>query len=193
MYFYVEKIKLDGKLQPKQGWLKAEGIGITSDANVLAQDIIAQAKQEAATMLAATRDEVQHALRHAEQNCLQQASQLLNALQQERQYLLTNMESIALELVQAMFDRLVLETTPADRIRAMLKRVQQEAPPRLTSALLRVHPGDLPLLPQQEWEIKTDTSLQPGSCRLEASTGVWSASFQLAVSELRMMANNHAS
>jgi flagellar biosynthesis/type III secretory pathway protein FliH len=84
-----------------------------------------------------------------------------------------------------LFDKLLLQATPRKRIEASLKRLLRETPPRLMDAVLRVHPDDVDLLPEVDWEIKRDDTIARGACRLEAASGEWHADFEGAVNALR--------
>jgi flagellar biosynthesis/type III secretory pathway protein FliH len=110
---------------------------------------------------------------------------LLQALQQAQDTVLERVEEIVTGLVQTLYDRVVMETTPQERIAAALRRVVQEAPPKLVDALLRVHPEDAALLPELDWPVKNDTTIARGACRLEASNGQWCANFDAAVTAVK--------
>jgi flagellar biosynthesis/type III secretory pathway protein FliH len=63
--------------------------------------------------------------------------------------------------------------------------LQQEAPPRLHDAVLRLHPEESVDASGLEWAVQADPSLPRGTCRLEAGGGEWRVSFELALSALQ--------
>lgn len=183
--FCVETINPAAGWRAEHGLWRASGLRLTSDASVAAQQIVLQARSEADGVRAVAKVEAAHCVQHAEQDSWQRAAQLIESLQQEHTRFLQRAESLVLDLAQALFERLICESSPRERLAASLRRIQQEAPPRLVQAVLRVHPADLDLIPVLEWEVKADAALSPGNCRLEAECGQWCASFEAAVLSLQ--------
>lgn len=182
--FCVDTITLDKSLRANHGVLRVKALAVTADARIAAQRIMENAREEAAALLKEAREEAAQLTGQAEEQTLQRADELLEALANANETFLARAQDMIIGLGQGLFDRLVMETTPREKIEAALKRVQTEAPPKLVSALLRVHPDDMELLPQIDWDTKADASLTPGTCRLEASDGEWCANFTAAVAAL---------
>lgn len=169
--------KADGILRDA----RSEASALISNTNKNADAILSKARTEADRILADAREQAQQLTSAEQQRVITQASELLQALKQTNDTLLERAEDIIVGLAQTLYDRLVTDTTPRERINVALKRVLQEAPPKLVDALLRVHPEDAALLPEVDWPVKTDATLVPGACRLEASNGQWCANFDAAV------------
>ncbi|OGB25921.1 MAG: hypothetical protein A3I66_12055 [Burkholderiales bacterium RIFCSPLOWO2_02_FULL_57_36] len=183
--FCIEALTPERNLRADHGILRIAALAVTSDARAAADQIMQRAQAQADALLADARVDAQQAVQQAEQATLQRADQLLQALQQTHATFLDRAQEMVLDLAQGLFDRLVIETTPRERIEAALKRVLLEAPPRLVDPLLRVHPDDADLLPAVEWDVKPDPSLSRGMCRLEASHGLWCVDFSAAVTALK--------
>ncbi|HYD61647.1 MAG TPA: HrpE/YscL family type III secretion apparatus protein [Noviherbaspirillum sp.] len=183
--FCVEKIQCDPQLRGEHGVLRVAAIAVTADARQAAARIMRQAQDEADALLRRAHEEASEVVREAEQQTLARASALLQSLEEANTSLVKRSQDIVISLAQGVFDRLVSDTTPRERVEAVLKRVLQEAQPGLSHPLLRLHPEDVELAPAVEWEIKPDASLPRGTCRLEASTGEWGADFCAAVTSLK--------
>jgi flagellar biosynthesis/type III secretory pathway protein FliH len=204
--FCVDTITVNPHLRPRHGILHATGLPIANDARRAARlltqqaqagadamlnearngadDILAQARDEAGRLLADAREQASKLSAAERQKVAVQAAELLQVLEQANRTILDQVEDLAASLARTLFDRLVMETTPHERIAASLRRVLQEAPPKLADALLRVHPDDVALLPPVDWPLKADMALARGACRLEAASGQWCAGFDVAVQDL---------
>jgi flagellar biosynthesis/type III secretory pathway protein FliH len=207
MNFCVDTIAVNPHLRAQHGILRAAGLPLANhvrraahllqqQARDAADDMLRDARDGAAAILAEARAEAEHLLADARaqasasgaaerQRVALQAGELLQALEQANRTIVEQVDEMVAGLARALYDRLVMETTPQERIAASLRRVQQEAPPKLIDALLRVHPDDAALLPGTDWPVKTDMALARGACRLEAASGQWCASFDLAVQDLQ--------
>lgn len=205
--FCIDTIAANPHLRARHGILPAAALPITADARHAAQLLareaqagaellLGEARAGAAAILADARAEAERLLAEAgeqasrlsaaeRQRVAAQAAELLQSLAQAEGAILERAEDIVAGLAHTLYDRLVMQTTPRERIDAALRRVLQEAPPKLVDAQLRAHPDDLALLPQLDWPLKADTALARGACRLEASNGQWCASFDLAVQDLK--------
>jgi flagellar biosynthesis/type III secretory pathway protein FliH len=183
--FCIDTITVDASLRPENGILRVPSLAVTRDAQVAAQRILQQARTDADTLSETAREEARHAVENAERESLRNAGQLLKVLEKANETFLMRTQDMIVDLAQGLFDRLVLEATPRERIEAALRRVQHEAPSKLAVAVLRVHPEDVELLPELEWEVKTDPTMARGVCRLEASGGEWCADFNAAVAALK--------
>ncbi|NQE46994.1 HrpE/YscL family type III secretion apparatus protein [Herbaspirillum rubrisubalbicans] len=183
--FAVQRVTLPDHLRPANGVLRLTGLTVTSDAAQLAAQMLAQAREEAARVREQVAEEAGQAVMRQQQEVAQQGAALLEGLRQAQHDMLERIEEVVVDLAQEVMERLLLELTPRERITAMLRRVRQEAPPKLHEAVLWVHPDDQPLLAASPWEMQTDSALAPGSCRLEAASGEWRSDFALAVQALR--------
>jgi flagellar biosynthesis/type III secretory pathway protein FliH len=183
--FCVDSITAEPDLRAADGVLRAGSRRITVDAGVVARRIVQDAHDEAEAMLRRSAQEAKRATEEAEQDAIARAHGLLQALEQANATLLLRGQDIIVGLAQRLFDQLVMDTAPRERIEATLKRVLEEAPSKLVNPVLRVHPDDFGLLPAVDWDIKADPSLTPGTCRLEAATGEWCADFSAAVTALK--------
>ncbi|MGZ3240066.1 MAG: FliH/SctL family protein, partial [Burkholderiaceae bacterium] len=169
--FCVDSLTPAPSLRPDHGLLRDAALVVTADAAAAADHIVESARAEAEAMLQAARSQAQQIAQAAEQQALERAQQLIATLQAAQASFLAGAESIVLDIVQGVFDRLVIDTTPRERIAAAYQRVQAEAPSRLVTPLLRVHPDDFDLLPSTDWEVKPDPAMARGRCRLEAASG----------------------
>lgn len=194
--FCVDILVPQACLRADHGVLRDAALRVTADAGAAAEQIRDGASAEAAAMLdaarsgaeamlSAARSEARQAVQAAEQQTLERAGQLLAMLQSTHDAFLAAAEATVLDLAQGLFERLVIELAPRERIAAAYQRVQLEAPRRLVAPLLRVHPDDIDLLPATEWDVKADPSMARGMCRLEAASGEWCVDFDAAVSSLK--------
>jgi flagellar biosynthesis/type III secretory pathway protein FliH len=183
--FCVGQITVEESLRPEHGVLRVASLSITSDARVAAERIVQQARAEADALTQEARGNAENAVREAEQKVLQRANELLTNLKQTNELFLQHAQSMVVDLAQCLFDRLVMETTPRDRIEAAFKRVHSEGASSAVNAVLRVHPEDFDLLPALEWEVKADPAMARGVCRLEAGNGEWCADFSAAADALK--------
>ena len=175
------RAKADGALRDA----RSEAGALVENAHRSADDIVAKARAEAERIRADAHEQAQQLTAAEQQRVIVQASALLKSLEQANDAILERVEDIVIGLAQTLYDRLIMDTTPRERIDAALRRVLQEAPPKLVDALLRVHPEDAALLPEVDWPVKTDAALVPGACRLEASNGQWCANFDVAVQAVK--------
>lgn len=194
--FCVARIAVNPHLRAAHGIVRAGDLALSADARAAARLLLeaartqagaerAEAARAAQAVLAEARAQAD-ALCAAEQaRVLDQAAGLLRGLDQARDAVVERAEDIVVDLARALFERLVADTVPRERLQAALARVVQEAPARLAEPQLRVHPDDVALLPALDWPVKPDPLLARGSCRLEAASGQWCASFDAAVDALR--------
>lgn len=183
--FCVEKIHCDERLRAEHGVLTELAFAVTNEARAVAEQTLLAAKEQAAHVLEYAHVEAEGVVQEAERDTLQRADELLQVLVQTNAAFLDGAQDTIVELAQALFSRLVLETPPREQVEAAFRRVQQQAPTKLASPLLRVHPEDFDLVPTTEWEVKVDPTLSRGTCRLEAAGGEWCASFTAAVAALQ--------
>jgi flagellar biosynthesis/type III secretory pathway protein FliH len=183
--FCVEKIAADERLRPAGGILRSEELTVISDARVLAGHIVQEARDKAEGILAQAQSRAKELEQSAESQVFERASELLAGLDEAGATVADRVAGTVVDLVMSLFDRLLLQTTPRKRIEASLKRLLRETPPKLMDAVLRVHPDDVSLLPEVDWEVKRDDMLARGACRLEAASGEWHADFDGAVNALR--------
>jgi len=171
-------------LLASDGLLRAADLGATADAHALAARIVAEAQAERAAMLAAAAEQARLSTAAAQAQVLAEGAALLDALRAAADSLGERAEDIVTGMALQLFDRLMLDTTPQQRVAASYRRLLQEAPPRLVNAVLRMHPDELALADGWEWPVKADATLPPGACRLEADSGQWRAHFHAAAQSL---------
>lgn len=176
---------MPANLRPAHGVWRTAALAVTADADQLARDMLAQARQEAEQVRAAAQAQARQAVLREQRETATQGSLLLETLGRARDDMLERVEALVAELAQEVLDRLLLQLTPRERIAAMVRRVRQEAPAKLREAVLWVHPDDRGHLPDSPWEVQADAALTAGSCRLEAASGEWRAEFPLAAQALR--------
>ncbi|HWW05983.1 FliH/SctL family protein [Collimonas sp.] len=183
--FCTARLVPDSHLRAEHGVLRASALLVTSDAGKVAAHLLQQAQVEQQAMLQAARAEAQLAVHTAQEQVAAQATQLLATLNAAHATLLERAQGLVIDLAQQLFERLVMAATPREQVAAVLRRLQFEAPPKLLTPLLWVHPDDFDLVPQTAWELKADPSLARGACKLEASNGEWRAEFGLAAAALK--------
>jgi flagellar biosynthesis/type III secretory pathway protein FliH len=182
--FCVARLAPPAELLATDGVLRAADMGATADAHALAARIVAQAQAERAAMLAGAAEEARLALAGAQAQVLAEGTALLDGLRAATDDLCARAEDIVTGLALQLFERLVLETAPRERVAASYRRLLQEAPPKLANAVLRLHPDELAFADGWEWPVKADASLPEGACRLEADSGQWRADFGAAAGAL---------
>lgn len=183
-FFYVETLSLPTRLRPRHGVVHAAAFEVTGEAQRAAALLLSDARAEADALLADARLTAAAATRREQQRVAEEGSILLHGLQQAQEKLLDAVGILAVELAGQAFERLVVDMPPAERIAAAVRRVREEAPSKLGSAVAWMHPEDQPLIGDCPWEVRTDPRLARGACRLEASSGEWKAGFALAASAL---------
>lgn len=193
--FCTTTVRPDAKLRPAYGILRSKALSVTNDARIATDRMLEEARNEAEFIIETARREAEQirseaqtqarqTVVHAEKDAFERSSQWLQVLEQTQAEFLQRAEPTVLDLVQTLYDRLVVETTPRERIEAGLRRLLQEAPRRLANPVLHVHPEDAELLPQTAWEVARDASLERGACRLEAAGGEWTFGFDAAAQAL---------
>ena len=182
--FCVARLAPAPDLLAADGVLRAADMGATGDAHALAARIVANAEAERSAMLAATAEEARLALASAQAQVLAEGTALLDGLRAATDDVCKRAGDIVTDLALQLFERLVLETPPRERVAASYRRLLQEAPPKLVNAVLRLHPDELAYAEGWEWPVKADAALPPGACRLEADSGQWRADFGAAASAL---------
>jgi len=183
--FCVDTIVIEAGWRPEHGVMRQESLAVMADARAAAENILERARADAEAIRQAARDEAARAVHDTERETLERARELLGRLEQANATFLLRAQDMVVDLAKSLFDRLVLDVTPRRRIESALKRVQREAPAEPAGALLRVHPADVELLPEIEWEIKPDAAMERGVCRLEAGNGEWRADFNAAAAALK--------
>ncbi|MBB3121932.1 FliH/SctL family protein [Pseudoduganella violacea] len=183
--FCAARMSTDPRLLPSHGVLHASTREMTADAQLLAERIVEQGRAEAAQLLAEAQVQARHAVQAAETRVLEQGVQLQQGMEAAMADLLEQAQDIVLRLAAELYDRLMLETAPQEKIAAACRRLLREAPPKLVNAVLRLHPGDMPAPDGTPWPCKADPELAPGCCRLEADSGEWRADFNAAAASLR--------
>lgn len=183
--FVIETLSLPVGLRARHGVLRADAFVVMDDAQACARRLLEQARDEADGLLGQAREQAQEHLRQEQRRIAEEATLLLTGLRGMQEVMLEEAGRLAVELAAQVFDRLMLETTPQERLQAAWHRVREEAPSKLLSAVAWLHPEDAALAPEMPWEIKADPRLERGTCRLEAANGEWRAGFALAADALR--------
>lgn len=182
--FCVARLTPHASLLARDGILRAADLGHSADARALAEQIVAQARQQGEALLAEARATAARIAEAAQAAVLAEADALMHGLTGTLENIYDGAEDIVADLVRELYDRLVADTTPAERIAASYRRVLQEAPPRLANAVLRLHPDDMALADDWQWQLRADPALARGACRLEADGGEWQADFNAAAAAL---------
>lgn len=182
--FCVARLAPTPDLLATHGVLRAADLGATAEAHALAARIVAEAEAERGAILAAAAEEARLALASAQARVLAEGTALLDGLRAATDDVCGRAEDIVTGLAQQLFERLVLETPPRERVAASYRRLLHEAPPKLVNAVLRLHPDELAYAAGWEWPVKADAALPRGACRLEADSGQWRADFGAAASAL---------
>lgn len=182
--FCVDKLALPARLRPSHGVVRADTLAVACDGARAAALMLQEARAQAQALLHAAAAEAADTLRREQQRVAEEAGALLHGLRAAQDRLLDGAGALAVDLAARAFARLVLEATPQQRISAALRRVREEAPQRLASALAFVHPEDLPLIADAPWELRADPGQARGTCRLEAASGEWRAAFELGAAAL---------
>jgi flagellar biosynthesis/type III secretory pathway protein FliH len=182
--FCIDTIHIDPSLRPQHGVLRVAALAVTSDARHAAQRIIDEANAQAEAIVQQAQEEAQEHLRTTQEDTLQQAAELLRGLEEANAALLDRVQPVVIDLVQNLFARMAMKATPRKQIETSLRRLLDEVPSKLVNPVLRVHPDDVGLLPEVEWEVVPDANLVPGTCLLQADSGEWRADYAASVTAL---------
>ncbi len=183
--FCIERIAVPPALRAEHGVLRAPSLRVAADAGRAAHQILREAHEEAARVRASAQEDAGRAVRQEQERVAARGLAFLADLMAVQQELLGRVEELVGDLAQQTFDRLVLESTPRERIDAMVRRILLEAPGKLVAPVLSMHPDDISAAPDGAWELRSDAGLTPGTCKLEAASGEWRADFELAAAALR--------
>lgn len=182
--FCVEILQLPPTLRARRGVLRADALVVCDDTMRACALIRQRASDDAVAMRARAQADAARVLEVEQARLAGQATQLLHALQQSREQLLEGVEALAAAMAAQAFELLVADLTPPERIAAAVRRVSEQAPAKLHEAQAWVHPDDLEALEGGPWPVRPDPRMRPGSCRLEAASGEWVASFEMACTAL---------
>ncbi|WP_296555975.1 FliH/SctL family protein [Pigmentiphaga sp.] len=189
--FCVERVSIPPRLRARHGLLRSRSLAVCADAERAAELALRLAREQADAVLEQSRAEAAAAVLCESQRVARQATDLLQGLESAQTRLLDGVETLAVELAAQAFTRLAADMAPAERIAASVRRVREEAPAKLSEAVVWVNPDDLALLGDSPWDARPDARLARGACRLEASSGEWHASFDLAVAALEQALAAH--
>jgi len=182
--FCSETLRLPQTLRPRYGVVRSDDLAVSGETARACRLMLHRAGQEAEAMQEQARAAAAAAMRQEQQRVAAQATTLLQTLQHAHEQLLDGVETLAAEMTARAFALLVADLPAVDRIAASVRRVREQAPARLSEAVAWVHPEELDALDGGAWQVKADAGLARGSCRLEASSGQWFASFELAADAL---------
>lgn len=185
MSFCVDTVTVPEMLRAQHGVLRVASLQVTTDAVEAARKIIEEAHTEARNVQEQAYRDAETIVNNAELQVFERSRQLFQVLEKERDTFLERGKDVIIDLACTLFERLVMEMSQREKVAAALKRVMAEAPRRLINPVLRVHPSDVPCLPELEWDIKEDDTLSPGSCKLTAGNGEWYVDFDAAVTSLK--------
>ncbi|MET3432017.1 flagellar biosynthesis/type III secretory pathway protein FliH [Herbaspirillum seropedicae] len=186
--FLAAELCLPPSLRPRHGVVSSVDFRVTEDARLAAAQLVQQAQEQAAGIREQARADALAALQDEERRIAHEAGQLLARLREREASMLEGVAALAVDLALSIFERLLADTVPRERVLAACRRVREEAPPKLTEAVAWLHPDDAASLAQGDalpWELRTDARLAQGTCRLEAASGEWRADFSLAAEALR--------
>lgn len=193
MEFCRTRIAMPPGLAATHGVLGGAGLALCADARLAAERLLEAARVQAAALVDEEAARCRADIALGQQQALDQARAMLDALERMPREFLERTEPIVVELAQALFMRLVGELAPAERVAALLRQLQAAAPPRLPEAVLRLHPDEAALLAPGAgtgpalpfgWSLRPDPSLAPGRARLESAAGEWQLDFAAAALEL---------
>ncbi len=171
--FCSDTIHPDPLLRADHGVLRPDALRATADAREAAALIMAQARAQAAALAL-----------ESEQRLLSRAARFNGQLEASHHAFMEQAQDMVIELAQAMFSRLVGALAPQERLAALYQRLRQEVPRSLTQPVFWIHPGQLALMPETDWEVRCDAALAPGACRLEAAEGEWRIDFESGLAAL---------
>ena len=191
MSFCVEKIDVDTGLRADQGLLRSTTLRVTTDAQSCAQRLVEEAH--------ATADHIkQQAQQHAdtitaefEQRGVEALRNYLNAFDAQYASFMQRAQPLIIQLALGLFDQLVLSLSDRERMEVLATRLAQEAPTKLSEAMLHLHPSDVAALPEPEWPVKADSGQAPGTAVLIASSGEWRVDFSVAVETSKTALQRH--
>ncbi|MGI4846683.1 MAG: FliH/SctL family protein [Janthinobacterium lividum] len=198
--FCVASIEMDSRMRAQHGVLPSHSLFLTTEARALCARIEVEAQEQKAALLAAASEEAEQTLEQARMageqavesaqvRVVEQADELFATLDDALAKVGDGIRPLVVRLAQELFDRLVLETTPEERIMAAYRRLLEEVPLKLVDAALRVHPDDLAsieaMVPAPRWAVQADAKIARGACRVDANSGEWSAGFEFAAAALR--------
>lgn len=182
--FCVAALTVPSRLRARHGVLQSDALAVACHAERAAALTLLEARAQAAAIVDEATARAADAVRHEQQRVAQEGAALLDGLRAAQDRLLEGVGPLAIDLATRAFERLVAGMTPPERIACAVRQVREEAPQRLLEAVAWVHPDDLPLLADCPWDARADARLAPGTCRLEAASGQWQASFDLGAAAL---------
>lgn len=198
--FCVASVQVDERMRGEHGVLHAHSLFLSRQTRELTSQLMAEAEQDREALLAQAHDETEQmladaqragdeAVEQAQVRVIEQADQLFATLDSALAQVNDGIRPLVVSLALELFDRLVLETTPEERIASAYRRLLSEVPLKLVDAVLKVHPDELAIyetiLPAPRWTLQPDISIARGACRVDANSGEWSAGFDLAAQALR--------
>ncbi|MEC5216632.1 flagellar biosynthesis/type III secretory pathway protein FliH [Actimicrobium sp. GrIS 1.19] len=191
MTFCVDKLEPDPHLRADHGLLRDAALAITTNAHALRDTMLAQAEQHAAAIVQQAHEQAGQIVAQAEQDTVARLQDYLAAFETQYAAFAVRAEPLVIALALSLFDRLVLSMDERDRIVAMVQRLLQEVPAKLSEPLLHLHPSDLAHVPEAPWPLKANPALTPGTAQLIAGSGEWRVEFDLAVATLRSALASH--
>jgi flagellar biosynthesis/type III secretory pathway protein FliH len=207
MSFCVATIEIDERLRAAHGVFRGASLFSANQAREMSAQLMEEARQARDELLDAARASAEETVRAAEREgelavqsaqtrVVKQADALFATLEGALASVTDGIRPLVLQLAGDLFDRLVLDATPQERVAAAYRRLLEEVPPKLLDAELRVHPDELPLfetmVPAPRWTLVADAKMARGACRVDAASGEWSAGFELAAEALRQAFLNAA-
>ena len=191
MSFCVEKIDVDTGLRADQGLLRIAAIRVTADAQSCAQRLVEEAHAIADQITQQAQQRADTISTEAEQRSVELMRNYLNAFDAQYASFMQRAQPLVIQLALGLFNQLVLSLSDRERAEAIATRLAQEAPTKLSEAMLHLHPSDVAALPGPEWPVKADSGQTPGTAVLIASSGEWRMDFSVAVETLKIALQRH--
>jgi len=146
----------------------------------LAEEVLGNARQHAAQILADARDQAQRETDAALAEFWAKANGALDALEQERQGLQQEAVNAVEDLLNTALSRLLDETTLAERTRALIRNLA-DSQRHEAVATLSTHPDQLDELRNwlaqsrfsEHWQLKSDPLMPPLTLRLSDANGTF--------------------
>lgn len=185
MTFFVDSVRHDAGLRAEEGLLRHAALAVTSDAMQNAERIHSTAQARADQLLLHAKEEAAAIVARAELDTVERMREQMAAFDDQYVKFTERAQPLIRSLVLALFDKLLLSLEQRDRIEAAVRRLQQEAPAKLSEAVLHLNPADIAHMQAAEWPVRADPGLAPGCALLAATSGEWRMDFTLAINSLK--------
>jgi hypothetical protein len=184
MSFCVATIQLDAGLRAEHGIVRGAALCITHDAQANAVRLLAAAHASATLIVQQAEAQAAEIVLRSDQRGIDQMAQFVAAFDAQYAAFSEQSQALVVRLAVGLFDKLVTAVSPSERIEAVCRRLEHEAPAKLTEAVLHLHPADMAFAAASPWPCQADPSIAAGSALLCAASGEWRMDFSLAVTSL---------